>query len=137
MDDETVLFLCPHGAAKSVLAAALCRRMAPAHGRALLAVCAGTEPDPEIAPHVRRLLSEEGMALPIAQPQRVTATMLAEATSIISLGCDQDALPAVPRHWERWDDVPAPSQDLHGAYLCIEQHLAVWLQTIQRRSDHD
>jgi len=137
MDNETVLFLCPHGAAKSVLAAALCQRMATARGRALLAICAGTEPDPEIAPPVGRLLNDEELALPIAQPQRVTATMLAEATYVISLGCDQDALPAVPRHWECWDDVPPPSQDLQGAYLCIEQHLTVWLQTTQRRSDHD
>jgi hypothetical protein len=46
------------------------------------------------------LLSSQGLTLPIAQLQRVTATLLAEATSVISLGGDQDALPAVPRYWE-------------------------------------
>lgn len=67
--------------------------MATAQRLPLLAVCAGTEPDPEVAPHVRRLLSSQGL-------QRVTATLLAEATSVISLGGDQDALPAVSRYWE-------------------------------------
>jgi protein-tyrosine-phosphatase len=108
--------------------------MAAAQGRPLRAICAGTEPDPAIAPHVRALLSDKGLAAPLARPQVVTAELLAEATSIISLGCNQDTLPAIPHHWERWDDVPSPGQDLQGAYARIEQHLAVWLRSTEGRS---
>src|SRR5262245_44043426 len=45
-----VLFVCLHGAAKSVVAAAHFRRVAAARGLAVDAAAAGTEPDPELAP---------------------------------------------------------------------------------------
>lgn len=126
----TVMFLCPHGAAKSVLAAALFQRIMEERGLPLTATCAGTEPDAEIAPHVRALLQHEGLALPLEQPQHVTADLLAQVSYVISLGCDLDTLPLTPTHWEMWDDVPAPSQDLQGAYTCIQRHLATWVEIV-------
>jgi protein-tyrosine-phosphatase len=134
MDRHIVLFLCSQGAAKSVLAAALCQHMATERHLPLQAVCAGTEPDLEVAPHGRALLVRERLDLPRAQPQRVTVPMLAEAAALISLGCDQAALPATPQHWEPWSNVPPPSQDLHGAYTMIQQHLVRWLDTWERKA---
>jgi protein-tyrosine-phosphatase len=124
---ETVLFLCPHGAAKSVLAAALLQRLAGERGLPLRALCAGTEPDPTIAPHVSALLAQEGLALPLERPELVTAEQIAQAGYVISLGCALDELPQRPARWEQWDDVPPPSQDLQGAYTRIQQHLARWI----------
>ena len=49
---RSVLFVCLHGAAKSVLAAADFERLAAERGLAITADSAGTEPDPEIAPGV-------------------------------------------------------------------------------------
>lgn len=123
----TILFLCPHGAAKSVLAAALFQRLAAERGLPLRATNAGTAPDPAIAPHVRALLAREGLELPLEQPQLVTADLLREAAYCISLGCTRDELPLDPGHWEQWDDIPPPSQDLDGAYRLIRQRLTLWL----------
>jgi arsenate reductase len=128
---ETVLFLCPHGAAKSVLAAALFQRLADARGLPLQPDCAGTEPDPELAPRVAALLAREGLAAPVERPQMVTEAMLEGAAWVISLGCARDELPGAPRRWEQWDDVPPPSQDLAGAYARIQQHLAAWSTTLR------
>lgn len=124
---DTVLFLCPHGAAKSVLAAALLGRLSVEQGLPLRATCAGTEPDPEVAAQVRALLEREGLPLPLAQPQLVTAALLEGAGWVISLGCAVDELPGTPQNLERWDDVPPPSQDLAGAYARIQAHIAAWL----------
>lgn len=124
---DTVLFLCPHGAAKSVLAAALLRRLAEEQGLPLQATCAGTEPDPEVAPHVRALLAQEGLPLPVERPQPVTAGLVAGADYVISLGCGAGELPQRPAVWEQWDDVPLPSQDLQGAYTHIHERLSVWM----------
>ena len=60
---RTVLFVCLHGAAKSVLAAADFERLARARGLDALAESAGTEPDPEIAPRVLAELRAEGVDL--------------------------------------------------------------------------
>jgi hypothetical protein len=49
-DVRTVLFLCPHNAAKSVIAAAYCVRLAAARGVTLRAASAGTDPDPGVSP---------------------------------------------------------------------------------------
>jgi arsenate reductase len=129
---DTVLFLCPHGAAKSVLAAALFERLAAEHRVALRAICAGTEPDPQIAPHVSALLEREGLPLPLEQPQLVTERMVAGAAWVISLGCTVDDLLGTPQRWEQWDDVPPPSQDLEQAYLSIQQHLAQLVDALGR-----
>lgn len=124
---DTVLFVCPHGAAKSVLAAALFERLAAEHDLPLRAICAGTEPDAEVAPHVRALLEGEGLPLPCNQPQLVTEAMVEAAAWVISLGCTRSELPSTPHRWAQWDDVPPPSQALQGAYDCIQRHLTAWL----------
>jgi arsenate reductase (thioredoxin) len=130
---DTVLFLCPHGAAKSVLAAALFQRLAEERRLPLGAVCAGTEPDPEIAPHIRALIVQEGLTLPLEQPQLVTEELIAGAFHVISLGCARDTLPVGLTRWEEWDDVPPPSQNLPGAYTLLKRHLSEWMATFSTR----
>ena len=56
-----VLFVCLHGAAKSVVGAAHFRRLAAKHGLAIDAVAAGTEPDPALAPGAVKGLAAEGL----------------------------------------------------------------------------
>ncbi len=51
-ESKTVLFLCPHNAAKSVLAAADCDRLVRERGLPYRADSAGTEPDDGPAPAV-------------------------------------------------------------------------------------
>lgn len=110
-----------------LLAAALLRRLVEERGMPLEVTCAGTDPDPAIMPHVRALLAQEGLALPIDRPQLATPAQLAGADYVISLGCTLDELAHPPARWELWDDVPPPSQNLRGAYARIQQHLATWI----------
>src|SRR5262249_4403189 len=63
-----VLFVCLHGAAKSVVAAAHFRRLAAARGLAVDAVAAGTEPDPELAPAAVKGLAADGLPARPARP---------------------------------------------------------------------
>ena len=50
MSDRTVVFVCLHGAAKSLIAATLFQRLADERGLAVRSTFAGTEPDPAIQP---------------------------------------------------------------------------------------
>jgi hypothetical protein len=102
-----VLFVCLHGAAKSVVAAAHLRRLAAARGLDLEAVSAGTEPDPELTPAAVAGLAAEGLVARPARPRPVTLYDLGVATRVVSFGCAVEA-GAVPV--ERWDDVPAVSE---------------------------
>jgi arsenate reductase (thioredoxin) len=120
---RSILFVCLHGAAKSVLAAADFRKLAAERGLALTADAAGTEPDPAIAPGVVAALRAEGVELGQTRPRRVTAADTARADRVVTFGCELgDATPAaVPV--ERWDDVPAVSENLPLARAAIRRHL--------------
>ena len=56
----TLLFLCPHNAAKSVLAAAYCQHLSAQGGLDVQVTSAGTEPDAAASPDVVALLRAEG-----------------------------------------------------------------------------
>jgi protein-tyrosine-phosphatase len=101
-----VAFVCLHGAAKSVVAAAHFRRLAAARGLEIGAVAAGTEPDAELAPGAVKGLAAEGLTVAPARPRPVTLYDLSSATRVVSFGCDL-ALDG-GRRAEQWD-VPAVS----------------------------
>ena len=79
-DDRTILFLCPHNAAKRVIAAASCERLAAERGLTLCATSGGTDPDPSVSPTVAGALLAEGIDVRAHRPRRVTAEELARAS---------------------------------------------------------
>jgi protein-tyrosine-phosphatase len=120
---RSVLFVCLHGAAKSVLAAADFRRLAARRGLAITAEAAGTEPDPEIAPAVVAALRAENVDLAGSRPRRVTAADTARADRVVTFGCELGKATPVAAPVEHWLDVPAVSEDLPRARAAIRRHL--------------
>ena len=120
---HTILFLCPHGAAKSVMAAAYFQRLADQRQLDVTATFAGTEPDAAVSPAVAELLRAEGIEVTGHIPRHVTAEELVEAWRVISLGCDVTHLAPPGLAVERWDDVPPPSQNLVAARDIILAHV--------------
>src|SRR5258705_5185363 len=84
---RSVLFVCLHGAAKSVLAAADFERLAAERGLAITADSAGTEPDPEIAPGVAAALQADGVDLGRRRPRRGTPPGTPRAGRRVTFGC--------------------------------------------------
>jgi protein-tyrosine-phosphatase len=107
-----VLFVCRHGAAKSVIGAAHFRRLAAARGLAIGAVAAGTEPDRELAPGAVNGLAGEGLAATPSRPRPVTLYDLHSALRVVSFGCD--VAPASGQPVDQWD-VPAVSDGYTAA----------------------
>ncbi len=125
-----VLFLCPHGAAKSVIAAALLNDLAVRRGQRVHAHNAGTHPDAKFAPKALVMLSVAGIAPPAGVPQHVKAEMIAEAAWVISIGCELGDLPAVPAKLIEWQGVPAVSEAPMAAYDAIRDRVTTLLDTI-------
>jgi protein-tyrosine-phosphatase len=123
MTDPKVLFVCLHGAAKSVLAAADCERMAAERGLRIRAEAAGTEPDCEMAPAVAAALEAEGVTLAGREPRLVTRDMAARASRIIAFGCGLGAAAPPGVEIEQWEDVPTVSAGLPAARATIRTHL--------------
>ncbi len=114
-----ILFLCPHNAAKSALAAAYAKTLANQQGLDVLIDTAGTEPDEQVAPAVSSFLKKEGME-EATTPRKVTPEDIASASHIISMGCDLNNLPLQGKSIIQWNDVPPVSQDLLVAWQSIK-----------------
>jgi len=112
---DTVLFLCPHNAAKSVIAVTYFRHLVAQAGLDLTADSAGTDPDAAVWPSVIELLHDDGLQADQRIPRHVTPEDLAGARRIISMGCDLPATAAHSSNVEHWDDLPLASQDLPAA----------------------
>jgi protein-tyrosine-phosphatase len=126
---RTVLFLCPHGAAKSVMAAAYCQQLADERHLPLIATLAGTDPDPDIAPGVVAGLRAEAIDVSDHRPRRVTSADVESTWRVVLLGCDLNELPLVPTPIAQWDEVPPASQGFAATRAAILAHLADFLDT--------
>jgi arsenate reductase (thioredoxin) len=127
---RTVVFVCQHGAAKSVLAAALLERLAAEHGTPLRALARGTEPEPQVAPAVAAGLLAKGIDVRAWQPRPLTPGDLSHAWRVVSFGPDlSDLLPA-GTVVQVWSDVPAVADDLQAAQTVIAGRLSVLLKDL-------
>ncbi len=101
-----VLFVCLHGAAKSVIGVAHFRRLAAARGLAIDAVAAGIEPGAALAPGAVKGLADDGLPAALSRPRPVTLYDLESATRVVSFGCD--IAPPKGQRVDQWD-APAVS----------------------------
>jgi protein-tyrosine-phosphatase len=125
-----VLFICPHGAAKSVLASAYFQRLAKERELNVIVDSAGTEPSLAVAPEVSAHLDAQGYPVPVQKPRLVTPDDFARADVVISLGCDLTRSPTPAGTLVRWDDVPPLSEDFAGADDAIRRHVSALVEDL-------
>jgi arsenate reductase (thioredoxin) len=115
-----ILFLCQHGGAKSVIAASHFNRVAAERGLPFVATAAAAEDPYDAVPApVAGYLHDEGFDVRELKPHRVAAGEIETAARIVTIGCD------LAGAHERWDDVPAASEDLEGSVAAIRRHVEV------------
>ena len=91
---QLVLFVCPHGAAKSRMAAAFFDGLAPA---GWTATSAGLEPDPELSLTASRLLAGTDAAEHLDQEPPRPIADVAFPTRVVGIDC---SLEGATDHWE-------------------------------------
>ena len=110
-----ILFVCEHGAAKSVIASAYFDKLAKERGLNYRAVFRGTNPDPALGVVAEKGLNEDGISTQGWKPELVTKKDLVAASEIVTLGCDLPGKDAVPGKITEWNDIPSVSQDYQVA----------------------
>src|SRR5437660_1227662 len=118
-----VLFVCLHGSAKSLIALEHFRRLAAERGIAVEAAAAGTAPDAEIPPHVGQGVLGHSIDVRARRPRQVTVADLETASLAVTFACDLGDLAPPGLSLERWDDVPAVSEDFKKARDIIAARL--------------
>jgi len=115
---KEILFLCQHGGAKSVIAASHFNRVAAERGLPFVATAAAAEDPYDTVPApVADYLHREGTDVRELTPHHVAPEEIETAARIITIGCDLSGA------HERWDDVPAASEDLEGSVVAIRRHV--------------
>jgi arsenate reductase len=127
---QTVLFVCPHGAAKSVLAGSYFNRFAAELGLETRAIARGTEPDAEISDRVRR---DVGPALCIEQPTGLTAVDVANADLVVAFDLAEPELGVPPDR--SWNALPALSEDFELGRAAILGRVVALIAELKARAD--
>ena len=119
-----ILFLCPHGGAKSVIAATYFNRIAQERALPFVGISAAAdEPYDAVPEPVAGLLEREGFAVRALKPRAVDPRELTSAAKVISIDCDLAAVDLAGVSVERWEDVPMASVDLAGSAAAIRRHV--------------
>lgn len=108
---STILFVCEHGAAKSVIAAAYFNKFARERGLNYQAVSRGTNPDPALLPAAEKGLQEDGLDTTGWKPALVARSDADKASRIITFGCTMPNPDNVAAKVTDWNDIPSPSQN--------------------------
>ena len=105
-----VVFVCEHGAAKSIIAAAYFNLIAHDLGLSLKAVGRGTKPDHDFSPQTIKGLTEDGLAPSESIPMAVTDANMKAAQRVVAF-CDMPLNYHQYAIIEYWRDVPPVSEN--------------------------
>jgi hypothetical protein len=128
----SVIFVCEHGAAKSVIATAYFNKLATERGLPYRAAFRGTTPQDDLSVRAVEGLKADGVAIPSGKPTAISEADVSGATHIFAIGCTLPATAAKSGKAGDWTDVPgdqgyAPMRD------AIVRHVTALLDELQRR----
>jgi arsenate reductase (thioredoxin) len=127
-----VVFVCEHGAAKSVIATAYFNKLAADRQLPFRATFRGTSPQDALSVRAIEGLKADGIAVPTGKPAAITDADVADATHIFAIGC---TLPDRARRSGKaadWSDVP-DDQGYGPMRDAIVRHVEQLLNELTRR----
>jgi arsenate reductase len=120
--NSIIVFVCEHGAAKSIVAAAYFNKLASDLGLNLRAIARGTHPDRELTPIAVTGLREDGLTPTESVPQKLSVADVETAQRIIAF-CQLQVEYQEKAIIERWDGVPPVSEDYEKARDAIIEQM--------------
>src|SRR5688500_17267117 len=109
-----IVFVCEHGAAKSIIAAAYFNRLAEETNSGVRAIARGTHPDPELSSIAITGLRDDGLTPTELVPQKLSLADVESAQRMITF-CELPAEYQSKASVEYWDGVPPVSEDYQKA----------------------
>jgi arsenate reductase len=128
----SIVFVCEHGAAKSLIATAYFNKLAEERGMKERATFRGVSPQEALSVGAVAGLRADGVAIPSGKPSAIGSDDVAGATHIFAIGCMLPQAATASGKAANWTDVPddrgyAPMRD------AIVAHVRALLDEIQRR----
>jgi len=126
-----VIFVCEHGAAKSVIATAYFNKLAAERGLPVRATFRGTTPQDDLSVRVVAALTADGLAIPSGKPTAISDADVADATHIFAIGCTLPDKATRSGKAGDWSDVPE-DQGYGPMRDAIVRHVKQLLDELQR-----
>ena len=125
-----ILFVCEHGAAKSIIAATYFNKLAEQQNVNIQAIARGTNPDQELSPKTVAGLRADGLSPAGQVPEKLSEVDVANAQQIVTF-CE------LPEEYqnridiETWEGVPAVSENYEEARDAIVGRINLLLDKIR------
>jgi protein-tyrosine-phosphatase len=130
-EEKVVVFVCEHGAAKSIVAAAYFNKLARERNLRYRAIARGTAPQEQISVSAAKGLEAEGLTATEQKPMGLTKEDISGAVRVVAF-C---SLPADyrPVAVEEWNDVPSVSDDYNKARNAIVERVERLLNELESK----
>jgi protein-tyrosine-phosphatase len=125
-----VIFVCEHGAAKSILSAAIFNKLARERGLNLRAIARGTNPDPEISPKVAAGLRADELAPSEPSPKKISKADLVGARRVVTFCALPNDYPGSIKV-ENWDPVLPAIEDYGKARNKLTERIGLLLEELK------
>ena len=119
---NTVLFVCEHGAAKSIIAAAHFNKLASEKNLDIRAIARGTNPDAELSSNTVAGLQADGLTPTESIPQKLSLADVESAQRVVTF-CELPEEYRSKTVIEQWDGVPPVSEDYEKARDAIVERI--------------
>jgi len=131
----SVVFVCQHGSAKSVIAAAQFRNLVAALGHMADVAALGTEPDALFPAYVLEGLRHSGLTTLEPAPKRASVETFRNAHLVVTFGPSVTHL--LPDHCRVrvWSDVPNVSEGYAAASEEIYRRVALLVEELLRHGN--
>lgn len=126
----TVVFVCEHGAAKSLIAAAYFNKLAAERGLAARATFRGVDPQDALSVRAVAGLKDDGFPIPDVRPTAINAADVTAATHIFAIGCALPPGATQSGKASSWDDVP-DDQGYGPMRDAIVRHVRALIDTLR------
>ena len=127
-----VVFVCEHGAARSLIAAAYFNKIAAERGLPERAIFRGVSPGDDLSLVAVAGLRADGVPIPPGKPTAITSEDVAQANYVFAIGCTLPKAAASSGKAADWTDVPA-DQGYGPMRDAIVTHVRALLDEIQRQ----
>jgi len=127
-----VVFVCEHGAAKSLIASAYFNKLAAERGLKARASFRGVAPQDDLSVRTVAGLKADGLLIPEQKPTAISDADIDHATLIFAIACQLPTAAATSGKAASWDDVP--ENDGYPAMRdAIVRHVNALLNQLQVR----
>jgi arsenate reductase len=130
-EPQTIVFACPYGSAKSVVAARFFNRMATERGLPYRAVARGITPESTIPSYVREPIRTDGFEIGVDEkPVALTDLEIRGAAAVVCIKCQlSEAQSSMTRQSLAWTDVP----DVDAGYAAARDKIVAHLNEFVSR----